>query len=282
MDFFKDFGLNTVADLGMSYWQTDQASDRQTDAQQFNRDESAVARSFNSAEAALSRDWQEHMSNTQYQRGTKDMIKAGINPMLAFHQGGAGTPTGATASGPAASSGIASGGGGSTNFATASQIRVNDALTDKTRAEADEVRARTPTHTVNIDKTRQDISESLERINAIQQSVKTGASTAAHLDQQVTNLQAELPRITATIRSLTAGAKLTTAQTGKTEAETAQINQTLAQQLPQLKHALDQLEIAARLSQMPQRLNDAKAQTTLLGAIGAAARALLPLDRIMK
>jgi len=39
------------------------------------------------------RDWQEMMSNTSYQRGTKDMIAAGLNPMLAFSQGGANTPS---------------------------------------------------------------------------------------------------------------------------------------------------------------------------------------------
>lgn len=53
---------------------------------------------FNASEAQKARDWQERMSNTAYQRAVADMKLAGINPILAFQQGGASTPTGSSAS----------------------------------------------------------------------------------------------------------------------------------------------------------------------------------------
>ena len=51
-----------------------------------------------SAKAASARQmaFQEHMSNTSYQRAMEDMRKAGLNPILAGKMGGASTPTGST------------------------------------------------------------------------------------------------------------------------------------------------------------------------------------------
>lgn len=56
-------------------------------------------RRANAATAAMAREqmqFQERMRDTAYQAAVKDLEKAGLNPMLAYSQGGAATPQGAT------------------------------------------------------------------------------------------------------------------------------------------------------------------------------------------
>lgn len=126
--------LNLAGDSLENQWANNSAQH----AMDFTASQQLVSQDFNAEQAQKSRDFQERMSNTQYQRATKDMIAAGLNPMLAYSQGGAGTPTGATAS--------SSGGSGTAaavphagimDAATsAAQINLIDAQARKARAEA--------------------------------------------------------------------------------------------------------------------------------------------------
>lgn len=68
----------------------------------FNATEAEKARQFSAGQAKQQMEFQERMSDTQYQRAMADMKSAGLNPMLAYAQGGAGTPSGAMGSAPMA------------------------------------------------------------------------------------------------------------------------------------------------------------------------------------
>lgn len=60
------------------------------------------AMDFSSAQASRQMDFQERMAGSAYQRAVKDMRLAGINPMLAYSQGGASSPAGAAGTGQVA------------------------------------------------------------------------------------------------------------------------------------------------------------------------------------
>ena len=127
------------------------------------------ANQANAAQAGYNRDFQAYMSNTQYQRAVKDMTAAGLNPMLAYQQGGAGNVSGAVAApmqnalGQGASSALQS----RTMLAQAknldeqNQLIRDDAFLKRQQALTEVNRSFRESQAANIDRERMDLEKML-------------------------------------------------------------------------------------------------------------------------
>lgn len=78
-------------------------------AERYATDERVNQQQYNTGERLEAQKYNTKMSNTQWERGVNDMRIAGLNPMLAFMQGGASSPQshGASSSAPTVKGGAA-------------------------------------------------------------------------------------------------------------------------------------------------------------------------------
>jgi len=107
----------------------------------FGKSAQSSANKTNIALNRENRDWEERMSSTAYQRAVGDLKSAGLNPMLAYSQGGASTP-GNSAPTVIPEDALARSAGTAAQMAMQkAQIELVKAQTEKTRAETPGVTA---------------------------------------------------------------------------------------------------------------------------------------------
>jgi len=190
--------------------------------------------------------FQERMSSTAYQRAVQDMQSAGLNPMLAYSQGGASAPMGAM---PQVENTAASAFQGSQISAMVDNLR---AMNDKIAAETKNVESQTAVN--------------LAQIPYLEQQTRTSVSSAANLEAQTKNILDRLKeQMPVEIRKMISEEERNLEQTTKMFAETRNLHamfRLIGQQelTERQRTALTGAEAQLRALDIPKARNEAGVQ----------------------
>lgn len=136
----------------------------------FNADQAQKNRDFQQQSIFQQESFQNNESSSAWQRGVKDMEAAGLNPMLAYSQGGASTPSGSSASGSTASA------SGNPVMQQSAGAAVQAAMqAASSAASVDNLQA-------NARKANSEALVNAAMVPEIQQRVRTGQSSAGQME----------------------------------------------------------------------------------------------------
>lgn len=245
---------------------------------------------FNAEQAALNRDFQERMASTQWQRAVGDMSSAGLNPMLAYSQGGNSAPSGSSASSaglPRMENALGAGVTSALNTATMmASVENLKAQADKTSAEASVIRdlghgeasARIDRDTSSASQSRASVGHLVQLADKTREEIQVAMKTGWNLTDIGNNIREDTALKKSHRQLYDVQWKLTQAQERLTNGQ-IKVNEFTAV-LEEARAALAKLEIPKATNEAAQQstwwkqyvspyLTDANAVTRSLGHVGS-------------